>query len=97
MSDTENLRNRISEELNRQRSDIIGSPSLSVGLVVTREINHAIKHYESTRFRWNERREDQFTTLVSGQRTYSLPADFIKMDTLKVIDDDAYIPLLYRP
>jgi len=96
VSDTNALRLRIAEELNRQPSDLIGSPFLSVGLVINREINNAIKHYESTRFRWNEVREQTLFTTVSGQRTYSLPADFIRMDTLKLIYNNAYIPLKKR-
>lgn len=91
--DTNNLRLRIAQELERQPSDIIGSPSLSVGLVINREINSAIQHYESTRFRWNEVREEEFATTSSGSRTVSLPASIVKMDTLKLIDSDAYIPL----
>ena len=91
MSDTNNLRARIAEELNRQPSDIIGTPSLSMGYVINREINSAIQHYESNRFRWNEVREDEFATTTQGQRTYSLPATFISMDTLKVIDSDYYV------
>ncbi len=93
MSDTSALRLRIAEELDRQPSDIIGSPSLSVGLVVNREINNAIKHYESSRFRWNEVRNSQIGVTVNGTRTYSLPADFIRMDTLKLEYNNAYITL----
>lgn len=96
MSDTNTLRARIASELNRQPTDIIGTPSLSVGYVINREINSAIQHYESNRFRWNERREDEFAVTVSGQRTYSLPADFISMDTLKVVDSNYYVTLQPR-
>ena len=96
MSDTNALRARIAEELNRQPSDIIGSPSLSLGLVINREINNAIKHYESGRFRWNEVREEFIFVTVTGQRTYSLPASFIRMDTLKWEYNNAYIILRKR-
>ena len=93
MSDTNRLRGRIAEELNRQPTDIVVSPSLSLGLIINREINSAIHHYVSTRFRWNEVRESEFVTTSLGQRTYSLPASFVKMDTIKVIYNNAYIPL----
>lgn len=96
MSDTNNLRARIAEELDRQPSDIIGSPSLSVGLVINREINNAIRHYESSRFRWNETRESEFATTVNGTRTYALPADFVRMDTLKLKYNNAFITVHAR-
>ena len=95
MSNTVNLRARISDELNRAPTDIIGPASLSVGLVINREINAAIKHYESTRFRWNEVREATLATTVAGTRNYSLPAVFLKMDTLKLVYSGSYI--LIRP
>jgi hypothetical protein len=91
MSDTNALRLRIADELDRQAADIIGSPSLSVGYAINREINSAIQHYESTRFRWNEVRETALFTTVAGARTYSLPADFIRMDTLKLSYSGSYI------
>ena len=96
MSDTVTLRARIAEELNRQPADLVGDPSLSLGLVINREINNAIKHYESTTFRWNEVREEFIFATVTGTRTYSLPAAFIRMDTLKVKFSNAYIPLTKR-
>ena len=98
MSDTVHLRARIADELNRQESDIIGSPSLSVGYVINREINEAIRHYESTRFRWNELREVTIASTTSGGRYVSLPADFVKMDSLKLIysGGDSYIRLKKR-
>ena len=96
MSDTSALRQVIADQLERQPSDIIGSPSLSVGLVINREINAAIAHYESSRMRWNQVRESEFATTVSGTRAYSLPATLVKLDTLKVIYSDAWIPLQKR-
>lgn len=93
MSNTEALRQRIADELEREPSDIIGSPSLSVGYVINREINSAIRHYESSRFRWNETRESEWVTTSSGTRTYALPAGFIRMDTLKLKYNNAYITL----
>ena len=77
MSDTNALRLRIADELDRQPADIIGSPSLSVGYAINREINSAIRHYESSRFRWNETRESEWVSTVSGTRTYALPSGFI--------------------
>lgn len=96
MSDTNKLRQRIADELNRQSSDIISSPSLSVGLIVNREINAAIAHYETTRFRWNEVREAALATTVSGTRIYSLTANFLSMDSLKVVYSGGYTSLTKR-
>lgn len=91
MSDSVNLRQRIADELSRQPTDIIGSPSLSLNYVVNREIDDAIRHYEATRLRWNEKREHEFATTTSGGRTISLPATFIGMDTLKLVYNGSYI------
>lgn len=96
MSDTRNLRLRIAEELDRQASDTIGLGGLTVGLAINREINNAIRHYESTRFRWNETREDEFTTTVSGTRVYSLPPTLVRLDTLKLVYNGSYIPIIIR-
>lgn len=96
MSDYNELRARIADEINRRPSDLIGSPSLSVGYVINREINSAIRHYESTRFRWNEVRESEFATATSGTRNYSLPADFVQMDSLKLVYSGSYIILHKR-
>lgn len=94
--DTNGLRLRIAHELNRQPSDLIGSPSLSVGYAINREINSAIRHYESMRFRWNEVRESEFATTSAGTRNYSLPADLVMLDSLKVVDTSDYIVLRQR-
>ena len=94
MSNTVTLRARLAEEVNRSPSDIIGPRSLAVGLVINREINSAIRHYESGRFRWNEVREATLATTVSGTRTYSLTANFLQMDSLKFVYSTSYIPLL---
>jgi hypothetical protein len=96
VTDTSQLRTRIADELNRQQSDIIGSPSLSLGLVIVREINSAVKHHESTRFRWNETKEDEWATTASGERIYALPGKIVKMDTLKVKYSNSYIELRKR-
>lgn len=96
MSDTNGLRTTVADELNRQPSDIIGSPSLSVGLVINREINASIRHYESTRFRWNETSESEFATTVDGTYTYSLPANLVRLDTLKLRYNNAFIFLQPR-
>lgn len=94
MSSTEVLRVRILDELNLQEGDVFGARSgLTAKYAVNREINSAIRHYESTRFRWNEERESEFATTVDGTRTYSLPSDFVRMDTLKLVYNDAYIDI----
>lgn len=93
MSDTNALRARIASELNRALTDTFGNSGETFATVVNREINAAVKHYESTRFRWNEVRESTLLTMVSGTRTYSLPADFIAMDALKYVYNGNYIPV----
>ena len=95
MSTTENMRIRILDEMELQESDVLGArTALTAKYVVNREINAAIGHYESTRFRWNEERENQFTTTAQGTRTYSLPAGFMKFDSLKLnYQGDSYIPI----
>lgn len=96
MSDTAALRTRIADELNRQPSEIIGSPSLSVGLVINREINSALKHYESMRVSWGERRDVVFMETTDGTRTYSLSRShvrYVKIDSIKLEYNNSYIPL----
>lgn len=90
MSDTNAMRTRIASELNRSLTDNFGNSGETFATAVNREINAAIKHYESTRFRWNEIRESEFATTVAGTRTYSLPADFLAMDTLKIVYSGNY-------
>jgi hypothetical protein len=96
MSDTATLRTRIASELNRALSDSFGNSGETFGTAVNREINSAIKHYESTRFRWNEVRENEFATTVSGTRIYSLPALFVQMDTLKVKYNGSFVDIKKR-
>lgn len=91
MHDTNDLRIRIASELNRALTDSFGNSGETFAAAVNREINSAIKHYESTRFRWNEVRESEWATTVAGTRNYSLPANFVRMDTLKLIYSGNYI------
>lgn len=93
MTSVANMRTRIAEEMNRKPSDIIGSPSLSVGLVINREINSAVKHYESMRVWWTEVKDWYIASTVDGTKYYSLTSDFLKMDTLVVHRSGAAIPL----
>ena len=96
MTDTANMRTRIADELNRQPSEIIGSPSLSVGLVINREINSAIKHYESMRTSWSEVKDAVFGETTSGQRSYSLSTSdirWLKIDSIKLEYNNSYITL----
>lgn len=93
MSTTVALRARIAEEIGRAETELIGSPSLSVGYVINRLINQSIDHYESARFRWNEVREDALATTVSGTRNYTLPPSFVRMDTLKLVYSGSFVPL----
>lgn len=96
MTDTANMRTRIADELNRLPSEIIGSPSLSVGLVINREINSAIKHYESMRTSWSEVKDAVFGETTSGQRSYSLSTSdirWLKIDSIKLEYNNSYITL----
>lgn len=90
MSSTNDMRVRIASELNRALSDGFGNSGETVATAINRCINAAIQHYESTRFRWNEVRESEFATTVAGTRNVSLPANFISMDTLKLVYSGGY-------
>lgn len=90
MSDTNAIRARIASELGRELSLSYGNSGETFGTAVNREINAAIKHYEATRFRFNERNNVEWTTTVAGTRNYSLPPDFLKMDTLKLVRSGQY-------
>lgn len=99
MSDTNALRQRIAGELLLRPENLVafkGLPTLTFARAINHEINSAIRHYESTRFRWNETRESEFATTVSGTRVYSLPASLVRLDTLKVIYSTSYIPIHLR-
>lgn len=78
------MRDRIDDELLR---------SGDMNTQIVREINSAIKHYESTRFRWNEVRDWTVATTSAGTRYYSLTDDFLRFDTLLVKYNDAFIYL----
>ncbi len=93
MSDTNTLRNRIASELQFPLTNSFGLTSETFATAVNRCINDAIAHYESTRFRFNERKGFDFATGVAGTRSYSLPADFISMDSLKVKYADSQLLL----
>lgn len=90
MSTTNALRQRTADELERKFTDNVGD-NLTVEYAINREVNSAIQHYESKRFRWNEQIENEFGTAVSGTRNYSLPTNFLKMDSLKVKYSNAFI------
>lgn len=96
MTSTNMMRTRIADELNRRPGDIIGSPSLSVGLVINREINNAIKHYESMRVWWTEVRDWFIGSTVDGTRYYSLTADFLQMDSVVIHYNSSKWPLTRR-
>jgi len=96
MTSTAHLRTIIANELNRRPDEIIGSPSLSVGLVINREINSALKHYESMRTTWSERKDVVLRETVSGTRYYSLSTSlvrYVKIDSVKLEYNNSYITL----
>ncbi len=76
------MRDRIDGELQR---------SGGLHTEIEREINSAIKHYESKRFRWNEVPGWTVAVTVAGTRYYSLTSDFIRFDTLLLKYNDAFI------
>lgn len=96
MSDTNTMRRRIASELNRSLDDAFGNTGETFATAVNRSINAAIQHYESTRFRWNEMRESEYKSTVSGTRQYALPGNMIRMDTLKLLYNGSYIDLQKR-
>lgn len=83
MTDYTTMRARIADELDRD----------DLGTQINREINSAIKHYETTRTRWNEVMDWTVATTAAGTRTYSLTSNFLKMDTLKLKYNDSFIVL----
>ena len=83
---------RIASELNRALSDSYGNSGETIGLIINRSINAAIRHYESYRFRWNEVRRREFGTTTAYDPNVSLPADFIMMTMLEVIYSNRYEP-----
>ena len=93
MSDTNSLRARIASDLQFPLANSYGATGETFATIVNRAINDAIAHYESARFRWNERKNNEFTALTGGTRNYSLPADFIRMDTLKLAYSGNFIEL----
>lgn len=93
MSSTNALRVEIASELNRALTDPFGNSGETFNQAVTRAINQAQWHYESTRFRFNEVRRFQFATTANGQTDYSLPANFISMDSLEIIRTGQYVPV----
>jgi hypothetical protein len=87
VSEFTDMRDRIASELNR--SDLTTE--------IDRQINNAVRHYESTRMRWNEVRDWNVGTTSAGARYYSLTTDFLSMDTLKVIRNGSYVSLAEKP
>jgi len=93
MSSTDAMRLRLASELNRALTDSFGNSGETFATVLNREINAAQKHYESTRFRFNEIRRSEFKTTAAGVRQYSLPADFVFMDQLRVKYGSSFLPI----
>lgn len=93
MSDTNALRTQLASELNRALTDSFGNSGETFATAINRAINGAIQHYESDAFRWNQVFNSEFATTVAGTRTYSLPQDFIRMDTLKLIYSGSYLDI----
>ena len=86
MPSLQTMRERIADELNR--SDLTAE--------IDRQINSAVRHYESTRMRWNEVRDWVVATTVPGTRYYSLTSDFLRFDSLKIARSGNYVDLRPR-
>ena len=86
MPSLQTMRERIADELNR--SDLSAE--------IDRQINSAVRHYESTRMRWNEVRDWVVATTVPGARYYSLTSDFLRFDSLKIARSGNYVDLRPR-
>lgn len=86
MSDTNNLRTRIADELNR--TDLSSQ--------IQREINSAIQHYQTQRFPWNEKRDVFLFTTTPSTRYYSFTHDVVDFDTLKGVYSGSYININHR-
>ena len=86
MPSLQTMRERITDELNR--SDLTAE--------IDRQINSAVRHYESTRMRWNEVRDWAVATTVAGTRYYSLTSDFLRFDSLKIARSGNYVELRPR-
>jgi len=83
VSEFTDMRDRIADELNR--SDLTAE--------IDRQINSAVRHYETTRMRWNEVKDWNVGTTSAGQRYYSLTLDFLQFDALKIIRNGNYVDL----
>lgn len=89
------MRARIADELVWQAPSGLRSVEARV---IDREINTAIKHYETTRVSWTEVRGSPIkaTATTSGTRYYSLTANFLKVDTLKLQYNDSFVMMNFR-
>lgn len=80
MSDLGTMENRVSDELNRTDMTAYARTAIQT----------AIKHYEGTRFWFNEGRSTAST--VADQEWYDMPSDFREIDSLKItINDNDYV------
>lgn len=84
-NDTNALRAQIASELNRALGDTFGNSSETFATAVNREINAAIRHYESQPFRWNAVYRSQWATSTAYSPTVTVPADFVEMRRLEII------------
>lgn len=76
MSTYGTMQTRIENELKRS--------NLSTDNHITNAIQSAIKHYERERWYFNEATTSTSLTTSASLATYSLPADFMKMDNVMV-------------
>ena len=90
LNDTNSLRERIASELNRALTDAFGNSAETFAHAVNREINHAIKHYESQPFRWNQVRRSEWVTTTAYTANVTLPNDMISMRKVEIIYGGRY-------
>lgn len=86
MSDFITMKTRVADELARN----------DLATFIGKEINTAVKHYESTRVRWTEVKEFSLGNTASGTRYYAVPSDFIRADSLKINYSGALYDLVPR-
>lgn len=70
------MKTRIANELHRS--------DLETNSHITNAIKSAIKHFERERWYFNEATTSTSLTTSAGLATYALPADFMKIDSLKI-------------
>lgn len=88
MSTLGEMKARIADELDRSDADFF--------IAVDREIRSAIKHFETSRFTWNEKIIDLNVTAGTEWYSSSTITDLIKVDSWSLIDGGWSLPMTKR-